>query len=176
MFNLTTTHLTAWLIALSLAAAITDARGGLIPNWLTLPSLLLAPLVQFSVAGPGACAHSLLGAVCCGLVPLLLFGLRAMGGGDVKLFAAIGAVAGAGLGLEIQITSYAMIALYALCTLAHRGQMLATLGRSLALLLAPFRPKAKRALPPPEAMLSLRLGPAIFAATVSVLLAGTFQV
>lgn len=176
MFHLTTTHLTAWLIALSLIAAITDARGGLIPNWLTLPSLLLAPLFQFAIAGPGACAHSLLGAICCGLVPLLLFGLRAMGGGDVKLFAAIGAIAGAGLGLEIQLTSYAMVALYALCLLAHRGQLLATLGRSLALLLAPFRPKTKRALPPPEAMISLRLGPAIFAATVSMVVEAAWQV
>jgi hypothetical protein len=54
--------------------------------------------------------------------------------------------------------------------------MLATLGRSLALLLAPFRPKAKRMLPPPETMISLRLGPAIFAATVSMLAAAIWQV
>ena len=109
-------------------------------------------------------------------MPLLLFGLGAIGGGDVKLFAAIGAVAGMSVGIEIQLASYGMATLYALCVLAHRGHLLATLGRSLALLLAPLTPKAKRAVPPPESMMSLRLGPAIFAATLATVLANLCEV
>jgi prepilin peptidase CpaA len=157
-----------WLLALTLCAAITDARGGLIPNWLTLPSLCAAPLVHGLMAGPGALGMSIGGALLCGLVPLLLFGLRAIGGGDVKLFSAIGAVAGIDLGLRTQLLSYGLCTLYALCLLAWRGALLATLGRSLALLATPFLPRARRAPPPVEAMTSVRLGGAIFAASVAL--------
>jgi prepilin peptidase CpaA len=155
------------LLALTLPAAIADTRSGLIPNSLTLPALAAVPLAHGLFQGPGALGLSVLGACVCGLVPLLLFGLHAIGGGDVKLLATIGALAGAQLGLEIQLVGFAFCMLYALGLLALRGQVLATLGRSLALLVAPLVPKTRRKLPPATAMTSIRLGLAIFLATAT---------
>jgi len=115
-------------------------------------------------------AFALASAALCGGVPLVLFGLRAIGGGDVKLFAALGALLGVQAGLELQLLSYCLCAVYALCLLAHRGSLLATLGRSLALLYAPLLPAARRPALPAEAMTRIKLGGAIFAACA--LLAG----
>ncbi len=164
MLQLPSLWSTLWLLALTLLAALSDTRTGLIPNWLTLPTLCAAPLVHALLAGPGALAASLAAALLCALVPLALFGLHAIGGGDVKLFAAIGAIGGVELGLQAQLLSYALCALGACCVLAYRGRLLATLGRSLLLLL----PRARRR-PPPEALTPVRLGAAIFAACALLL-------
>jgi prepilin peptidase CpaA len=156
---------TAWLLALAATAALTDLRTGLIPNWLTLPSLALAPLAQLFAAGPGACGGALVGALACALVPLLLFGLDAIGGGDVKLFAALGALAGTRIGLEIQLLGYMLASVWALCGLAYRGALWATLVRALGVLLSPLR-RERSSL---EAMNAVRLGLPILAATVLLL-------
>lgn len=164
------------LLALTLPAAITDTRSGLIPNRLTLPALAAAPLARGIFQGPGALGLSLVGACVCGLIPLLLFGLHAIGGGDVKLLAAIGAVLGVRLGLEVQLVGFALCILYALGLLAFRGELIATLGRSLALLVAPLVPKARRKVPPVAAMTSVRLGLAIFLAAATCVARGVLGV
>jgi prepilin peptidase CpaA len=146
------------LLVLCTIAAITDLRRGLIPNWLTLPPLLLAPPALALVHGPGALAASLLGALLCGIVPLLLFLRGGMGGGDVKLLAAAGAIAGPGVGLELQLSAYLAAMLHALCMLSWRGQLLSSVAA------------APRALREPGAAsgLEIRLGPP--AAVAAVLL------
>ena len=155
------------LVALALAtvAAITDLRNGTIPNWLTVPPLLLAPLALGFAAGPRALGASLLGLGACGAVPSLLFARGAMGGGDLKLFAALGAVVGAGVGLEIQLGSLLLAALYALGRLAWQGKLLRTLYSSFWLLLNAFLPAGRRREVRPELMTSLRMGGAILAAS-----------
>ena len=82
------------MIAVAATAAATDARSGLIPNWITLPPLLAALVLHFVTQGAGGLALSLAGALVCGLVPYLLFRQGTMGGGDVKLLAALGALGG----------------------------------------------------------------------------------
>jgi prepilin peptidase CpaA len=119
------------LLLLGGVAAITDARSGTIPNCLTLPPLLLAPLAQGIALGPGALGASIAGMLICGAVPLVLFLRGGMGGGDVKLLAAIGAVAGMRVGLEVQLVSLLLSGLFALCLLTHRGELWATLLRAL---------------------------------------------
>ena len=104
----------AWLLTLTFSSALTDARSGLIPNRLTLPTLALAPVLHALSAGPGGALHALGGVLLCGLLPLMMFWLRALGGGDVKLFAALGALCGSSRGLELQLTSYVVAALLAL--------------------------------------------------------------
>jgi prepilin peptidase CpaA len=151
---------------LTAAAAVTDSRHGLIPNWLTLPTLVLAPLVKLWIAGPEGAAFATLAALGCGVVPLALFCLGAMGGGDVKLFAALGALCGASLGLELQLASYVVSAVGALGAATLRGQLLATLARSVRMLAS--RGGAQPASPgvvcePPT---SVRLGASVFAAVL----------
>jgi prepilin peptidase CpaA len=171
---------TSWPLLCSLAlcacAAMTDVRSGLIPNWLTLPSACGALLAHAWFDGAGGLGLSLASVALCGGVPLVLFGVRAIGGGDVKLFAALGALLGVQHGLELQILSYALCAIYALCLLAYRGTLLATLGRCVALLWAPFLPAARRAALPVEAMTPIKLGGAIFAACALITVRGALGV
>ena len=77
-----------------------DWRTGEIPNWLTFGALG-AGLVGHAVAGGlrGGFADagrsflfSLAGMAVCAFVPFLLFRSGAIGGGDVKLLAALGAL------------------------------------------------------------------------------------
>lgn len=155
-----------WLLCGTAIAAVTDARTGLIPNWLTLPSLLTAPLVHGFSAGPGALAWACLAALVCGLVPLLLFRHDAIGGGDVKLFAGLGALVGVREGLELQLTSYGLAVAYALCALTYRGEIGATLARAAALMLPALRRDPCRALPATDALVRVRLGIPIFLAAI----------
>jgi prepilin peptidase CpaA len=89
-------QLTPLLIMLAVAAAI-DARTRRIPNWLTF-GLLIAGVMRAAALGwssnigvIGGVGHSLLGVMAGASIPLVLFALKAVGGGDVKLMAAIGA-------------------------------------------------------------------------------------
>ncbi len=90
----------------------------------------------------------------------------AMGGGDLKLFAAIGALCQPLLGIEAEMYGLVVAAVIAPARLAFRGELLRVLGNSLALVTNPLRPAAERRALPPEMMSWFRLGPAIFAGTV----------
>jgi len=83
--------------ALSVAAvgAVQDIRGGRIPNWLTYGGLLAALAAQFLMLGWPGLKSGALGALAGGGIFYLLFQVGGMGGGDVKLMAAVGGWAGA---------------------------------------------------------------------------------
>jgi prepilin peptidase CpaA len=90
--------LIAWgpLIGALAVAAVIDWRERRIPNWLTF-GLLLGGLGRAAAFGqPGSLAHAGLGTVVGAGIPLVLYALSAVGGGDVKLLAAVGAWVGAG--------------------------------------------------------------------------------
>lgn len=79
------------LLALVGWAAVVDLRERRIPNWLTLLLILGGMARSFmaaSAVGPGA---SVLGIFAGAAIPLALFAIGAMGGGDVKLMAGVGA-------------------------------------------------------------------------------------
>jgi prepilin peptidase CpaA len=160
-------------------AAVVDARTGHIPNWLTFGAMGLAVIVHssygFSTAGwrglPGALISVALGIIACSLVPVLLYRLNGMGGGDVKLLAALGGLCGPVIGLQTQFYSFIAIVLYAFARLAYHGKLLSTLANSLRLAVRPFLPAARRKPISSELMTSLRLGPAIFAGVVATVLA-----
>src|SRR5687767_7661223 len=75
------------------AAGIWDFRTRRIPNWLTAGSLFIA-LVLKGLAGPAAFWDGLMGAGLGLAVGLVLFAVRALGGGDGKLMIAVGAFLG----------------------------------------------------------------------------------
>jgi prepilin peptidase CpaA len=82
------------LTLLVLTAAVFDLRSNRIPNWLTLSGLLLAlALNVFLFELPGLW-YSLKGLGLAFGIYFVLYLLRGMGAGDVKLMAAIGAAAG----------------------------------------------------------------------------------
>jgi len=82
------------LALLVLAAAATDIRSRTVPNGLTVTGVVCGVLLNSSLNGWGGLKGSLLGLLVGLSLFLPLFLLRGMGGGDVKLMAAIGSMAG----------------------------------------------------------------------------------
>jgi prepilin peptidase CpaA len=83
------------LLALVLAAAVYDARYRRIPNWLTLIGVLVGlGLNTFLYQGWPGLRFALMGLGIGFGVYFILYALRAMGAGDVKLMAGIGALVG----------------------------------------------------------------------------------
>lgn len=164
--------LIAALVVTAIAAWF-DWRKGEIPNWITLGSLgagLAAHAVLGAAAGGAKAAGfellwSLVGAIACGLVPLLLYRLGALGGGDLKLLLGLGAVLGVRLGIEAELYGFVAAALYAPARLAYEGKLMRTLGNTAALAANPVLPKARRREISPEMMTWLRFGPPLFVGT-----------
>src|SRR5947207_13865512 len=82
------------LIMLVSAAAWTDLRTRKIPNWITATGALLGFALQVWYGGLHGAAASLEGAVLGLGIFIALFITGGMGAGDVKLFSAVGALAG----------------------------------------------------------------------------------
>jgi len=88
--------LQSYTAAVALCAAVMDVRTRRIPNWFTLSTLAGALLLQVTLGGLHALALSFLASVLAGSLFLVLFLAGGMGGGDVKLMAAVAA----GIGLS----------------------------------------------------------------------------
>jgi prepilin peptidase CpaA len=86
------------LLILVLAAAVCDVRYRRIPNWLTLSGVVLGlglnAFLSQSLEGRGMFKSSLIGMGVAFGVYFVFYAMRAMGAGDVKLMAAVGAVVG----------------------------------------------------------------------------------
>lgn len=164
-----TVVLTAAGLALGVAAvaAVCDWRRGEIPNWLTLPPVVLAPFVYGLVYGIEHALHSLAAAFLAGLVPYVLFRRGAMGGGDVKVFAALGAITGFDLliGVEIQLAALVVALLTASGALAWKGRLLRTIANALAVGLGPLLPLRWRQTRCMELSTPIRMGGSIFVGT-----------
>lgn len=153
--------------ALSLAAAVTDARSGTIPNWITLPGCALGLLLG-ALDGVWGLGAALLGAALSFFAPYVVFrGSRgvAIGGGDVKLFAALGALLGPRRGLEVELAALALLVGFSLLWLAWRGRLGATLLRAFWLSFGRLLPQRWQRAVPSDSLLALRMGPAICIAT-----------
>ncbi len=83
------------LLTLVLAAAIYDVRYRRIPNWLTVGGVLVGLAMNgFLYEGWSGLRFSLLGFAAAFGFYVVLYALHAMGAGDVKLMAAVGAMVG----------------------------------------------------------------------------------
>src|SRR3954452_3354792 len=88
------TALKVLLIAIVLVAAIYDLRFRRIPNWLNLSGVILGLAVNTFLFGRHGLILALLGIASSLVIYVPLYLIRGMGAGDVKLMAAVGAVAG----------------------------------------------------------------------------------
>ena len=87
----------AGAVALALIAGWTDLRSRRIPNWLTVPGLVIGMVANTVLGGWSGLKTSLLGALI-GLALLLPFVLlRSLGAGDWKLAIALGCFTGPAL-------------------------------------------------------------------------------
>jgi prepilin peptidase CpaA len=156
-------------------AAFSDVRTGEIPNYVTLTGLLGAPILHF---GRFVLAHqgmenslqeagfSVCGAAVCSVVPLILFRQAAIGGGDVKLLAALGAILQVRVGVEAQMCGIFAGALLAPAKLAYEGKLFATIKSSASILANLFLPKSRQRPVNESAFSWFRLGPAILLGTL----------
>jgi prepilin peptidase CpaA len=95
MFSLPSPGAEALLLLVVLGAAVYDVRYRRIPNWLSMSGILAGlALNTFLYEGWPGLRLSLQGLVLGFGVYFLLYALRAMGAGDVKLMAAVGAIVG----------------------------------------------------------------------------------
>lgn len=135
-FGLTARGLVALPTIMVLAlAALLDLQHKTIPDWLTLPGLVWVLAANLSFLGPRHAGEALLGALACGSAMFLLAVVSrgAIGGGDVKLMAVVGAALGWRWGFVALLLAQLAAALPALVLLATGRR-----GRKSALPFGPF--------------------------------------
>jgi prepilin peptidase CpaA len=171
----------ALAVVTAAGSALCDLRTGHIPNRLTLGALAAAPVLWFAAtaatagpaAGLAALGASVAGAALCGLGPLVLFLRRGIGGGDVKLLAAIGALLGPRAGMDAEFFAFVIAALYVPGKLAWDGRLLVVVAALARRAFGVIARRARAAAPVPELAIRLRFGPAILVGTVAALTLGS---
>ncbi len=166
-------ELIAWIAALlvAAAAAVLDWRGGRIPNALTAAGGLLGLALGWAVHGGWGLFAAAAGGLAAALVPLLMFRAGAMGGGDVKLLAALGALLGVGAAIEVESAVFLCGAAHGLVAWARRGQLAAGLKAAAGVAIPPARRRLRRDPRVGEAAaLTIRFGPSVLCGTALALL------
>lgn len=158
------------LLTVAVICAITDLWKGKIYNAVTYPAMALGVVLALVQHGaPGI--FFALGGFAVGFFPaFVLFALGGMGGGDVKLLGAIGAVAGAIAATETLILAFLVGGLFALGQLAWHGRLFATFGRVLRTIVGFVVPGVGKPTPSTEQRrLEVRFGLAICVALLATL-------
>lgn len=157
-------------IAVAAACAFFDWRKGEIPNWLTYAALVVAPLghaARYLAAHETMetalfeGAYSVGGALVCSIVPLMLFRKGAMGGGDVKMLAATGAMLQTVMGVEAEMYAFFAATIAAPAKLAYEGKLWTTLKNAFSIGANFFLPKDRQKSVDGTTLSSFRLGPAV---------------
>lgn len=121
-----------WVCVIVVFAAVaSDIATRRIPNLVTLGGLVVGLAIHGAsgfvsggfLGGFRGVGASLLGALACGIVPFLAWKKGEMGGGDVKLFAAIGALVGLGVGFDVEARAFAfsLLVLFPYRLVRHRA-------------------------------------------------------
>jgi len=117
----------AGAVILSVVAGWTDLRSRRIPNWLTVPGLLVGLAANSVLSGWGGLKASLLGAAV-GLALLLPFVLlRSLGAGDWKLAGSLGAFAGPGILMDLLLGSVFVAGVMAVALVIYKGRVRQTI-------------------------------------------------
>ena len=145
----------ALAVVFAVAAGFTDWRSRRIPNWLTVPGLLVGIAVNAATGGVGGLKTSLLGAGL-GLLVLLPFVIvRSLGAGDWKLAGALGAFVGPGVLVNLLMVSVFVAGIMALGLVIYKRRFRETLrniGRLLASLLTFRMPGPEVSLDNPQSL------------------------
>ena len=115
------------LLALVTAGALTDVKTGKIPNALTYPACVFGLVLGLAKAGWGGFLDSFLGLAFAFVPFFLLYLSGGLGGGDVKLMSAVGALMGFEFTALAMVNSVFVGALIALLIVIWEGRIRATL-------------------------------------------------
>ncbi|MFZ0861664.1 MAG: prepilin peptidase [Candidatus Sulfotelmatobacter sp.] len=145
----------AGAVLLAGGAGWTDLRWRRIPNWLTVPALLIGVVANTVLGGLSGLKASLLGAVL-GLALLLPFVLlRSLGAGDWKLAGALGAFTGPGLLVDLLLASIFVAGVMAVVLVIYKRrtrQTIRNIGHILISLVTFRLPGARVSLDNPESL------------------------
>jgi prepilin peptidase CpaA len=153
-------------------ATISDVAWRKIPNTLTLGGLLVGLVLHaatgFVAGGANGAVHgfgrALVGVAVCAIIPVLSFARRELGGGDVKLFAAIGALLGPVLGFDVQASAFlVLLVVVTPWRLARHGALRIALKNAGIVASNAFRAKDRKRACEPVKMAPVILGPSILA-------------
>ena len=156
-------------LAMTLSAALLDWRSRRIPNWLTVPGLLLGVAVHTMMSGWHGTLFALEGA---GLALVLLLApvlTRVLGAGDWKLMGAVGAFLGPLLMLFVLFCSLLASGLMAFLQMIRAGRVFETFRNTIVLVRGVFAFGVK---PNPtisldnQTLMKLPFGVAVAAATL----------
>jgi prepilin peptidase CpaA len=114
-------------VAVAVAAAIVDVQQHRIPNVITYPAMLAGVLLRTYCFGWKGLLSAVGGFLLAGGIVFVFYAVRAMGAGDLKLLAALGAIVGPRYAVNIIIATGIAGGVLALVYVAYRGQMRATL-------------------------------------------------
>lgn len=151
-----------------LVGACIDYKKGIIPNYVTFPAIFVGLICAFVSSSWHGVLVSLASAFVTALIPLFLLRLNAMGGGDVKLFAAMGALLGVDSALQILMMSFILGAGIGVVAWAREGVLTKKAGYAIRKMFPWKWRKQNRAFVALEPTY-IRFGPAIFFASVFVL-------
>ena len=133
-------------LTISVVACVTDLRSRRIPNVLTFGAAIAGLLYHLATGGVGALGPSVLGWLVGALVFIVPFALGGLGGGDVKLLAALGSWLGPVEALWLAL--YTGVAGAAMCLVVSAAYgYLGTALRNVWLLLCHWRVAGLTALP-----------------------------
>jgi prepilin peptidase CpaA len=142
-------------VALTAVAGIIDWRSRRIPNWLTVPGLLIGVTANAMLGGLAGLKNSLLGAGL-GLLLLLPFVLvRSLGAGDWKLAGALGSFVGPAVLVDLLIGSIFVAGVMALALVIYKRrfkQTMRNIGRMLAAMVTFRMPGAEVSLDNPQSL------------------------
>jgi len=110
------------LLSLLTVSALTDLRTGRIYNRVTYPAMLAGIAASFAGLGPSP-AMAILGGVIGGALLYVMFAFGWMGGGDVKLMAAVGFLTGFPFILDAMFYAIFVGGLFAALVLIWRGEV-----------------------------------------------------
>ncbi|MGC4049335.1 MAG: A24 family peptidase [Paludibaculum sp.] len=131
------------VIAVSVAA-FHDIRARKIPNWISVCAALGGVVLNIYLGGLVGLKSSALGLLAAFGVYFVMYLLHAMGAGDVKLMAAVGAIVGLRAWIPILLATMMLGAVFAIVLALSKGRLLSTLwnvgylARELAAFRAPW--------------------------------------
>ena len=121
----------ALAVSVAVCAAISDVKERRIPNRLTYSAMVAGLVLQAVLHGWNGLLLSAGGGLQFGGVFLLLYLVRAMGAGDVKLAAALGSIVGSSASFPILVATASAGCLLAICFMVLSGRLVETLLNTL---------------------------------------------
>lgn len=128
----------ALAVVAALVASVWDVKTRRIPNWLTLSAILAGLAVHGVLGGARDMFTALAAALVGGGIFAIFFVAGGMGGGDVKLMAAIAAIVGFQSLFQVMVLTAIMGGVFAICLALAHGRLKQT-AHNIKLLLVHHR-------------------------------------